>query len=395
MSEHNDFIIENGTLIGLNPVLHIPEGVTHLNLPRSNELWSCNFIKTVEIPASLCDFDVRKFNSLNVKFIVHPENKVYRNDDQGNLWNKNGTILRYVESSADKKQIMVDAEYVGDWAFECNSFTSIRISEKVKGIGYGAFSDSYHLKRVYFPPTLALPVDPDDGWDAMFIGEYMENSCNVAPSGLVIGGTKGSSAEQFAEKIDREFREVAENEEAINAFLAESRDDVYYIKRDEEVDSTINCWMNMRGIIEVAVHPDSEHYKTKNGILYSKDGKTLVWYPKGRRDENFAVDGEVEVIGAHVFWECCGIKNLSLGNVVEIGEKAFAFSAFDRIHLPKSLSKIAPDAFVGCNPMPYFAVDPENPTYHAVDGVLYDKNGVVILDYVERRHADIDDALPF
>lgn len=229
MREQNDFIIENGTLLGLNPVLAIPEGMTHLNLPRSNELWSCTFVKTVEIPASLCDFDVRRFNSLKIKFIVHPENKVYYNDEYGNLWNKNGTLLRYVESSADKKQITVDAEYVGDWAFEENYFTSIRISEKVKGIGYGAFSDSYGLERVYFPPTLELNTEPDGDGKAMFIGEYMEDLFDVAPPGLVIGGTKGSSAERFAKLIGQEFCEVAENEEAITAFLAETEKPAKYI----------------------------------------------------------------------------------------------------------------------------------------------------------------------
>ena len=44
------------------------------------------------------------------------------------------------------------------------------------------------------------------------------------------------------------------------------------------------------------VHPENQHFKSVDGVVYSKDGKTLVRYPNARTKEYFAIPEDVEVI---------------------------------------------------------------------------------------------------
>ena len=47
------------------------------------------------------------------------------------------------------------------------------------------------------------------------------------------------------------------------------------------------------------VHPENQHFKSVDGVVYSKDGKTLVRYPNARTKEYFAIPEDVEVVLDH------------------------------------------------------------------------------------------------
>lgn len=82
-------------------------------------------------------------------------------------------------------------------------------------------------------------------------------------------------------------------------------------------------------------------YRTVDGVLYSRDLRTLVAYPAGRNAANVIVPDGVEVIGPHAFDHASGIRKLVLpASVKRIGDEAFAnMAALEELHLSRGLSE--------------------------------------------------------
>ncbi len=75
---------------------------------------------------------------------------------------------------------------------------------------------------------------------------------------------------------------------------------------------------------EFEVDPENPYFKAEDGVLLSKDGKTLYRCPSAKRGGTYKIPDGVEVVE----------------------EKAFAFCGFERIELPESLRTIKKQAFL-------------------------------------------------
>lgn len=103
-------------------------------------------------------------------------------------------------------------------------------------------------------------------------------------------------------------------------------------------------------LTNIYVDPKNETYCSDNGIVYSKDKKTLVYYPAGRTDETFAVSDGVEILDYDSFNSCHYIKNITIpDSVVTINLGAFRnCDSLADITIPKSVTKIESSAFYDC-----------------------------------------------
>ena len=75
------------------------------------------------------------------------------------------------------------------------------------------------------------------------------------------------------------------------------------------------------------VHEDNPYFTSIDGVLYTKDLKTLVLYPMGKIDGKVVISENVETISSKVFTYCIHLKE---------------------IEIPRSLKKIEDGAFMGC-----------------------------------------------
>ena len=64
-------------------------------------------------------------------------------------------------------------------------------------------------------------------------------------------------------------------------------------------------------------------FKTDNGVLYSKDGKTLLVYPKNKLDKRFTVPDTVTEIAYRAFYGAKNLQNITISGVVTIRDNAF------------------------------------------------------------------------
>lgn len=117
-------------------------------------------------------------------------------------------------------------------------------------------------------------------------------------------------------------------------------------------------------IESIFVDSDNKYFLDKDGILYSKDGKTLVSFPPARKSFEIACLDGVEIIGDGAFSCCDCIKDLvlpdsttSIGNyafesceqlnsvyipdsVAYIGKAVFAYSSVKTVHLSKNIKSL-------------------------------------------------------
>lgn len=98
-------------------------------------------------------------------------------------------------------------------------------------------------------------------------------------------------------------------------------------------------------LTEIKVVEENTVYTSIDGVLFSKDKKTLCCYPPGRSGIYTVPDG-VTVIGDNAFSVCRKLTTVMLPNGVHsIGEKAFFGSSLSDISIPKSVSFTGSNAF--------------------------------------------------
>lgn len=103
-------------------------------------------------------------------------------------------------------------------------------------------------------------------------------------------------------------------------------------------------------ICDVEVAEDNAHYISSNGVLYTKDGKTLVYYPYAKSRDSYNVNNGVEHIGDRAFYSCGTIKELILPNSIKtVGTCSFSFCEnLESINLPEGIREIKAYAFSDC-----------------------------------------------
>ncbi len=122
----------------------------------------------------------------------------------------------------------------------------------------------------------------------------------------------------------------------------------YKISADEDLNpSDFDSMIEVSAII---VDENNKKFSSIDGILYSKDKKTLIKCPRGYMGEVNIPDG-VEVIHSQSFYCCDNITEITIPNSVkEIGDNAFyRCSSLKRVYMPKNVELIGVNIFDRCN----------------------------------------------
>lgn len=107
-------------------------------------------------------------------------------------------------------------------------------------------------------------------------------------------------------------------------------------------------------LVEFAVSDENEYFTAVDGILYTKDMKTLVYCPPAKeyKDGVFKVPDGVETIRTKAFYKCDKIKEIVIPDSVKsIEEKSFhKCTALEKVTLSESsnLEFIGKDCFAYC-----------------------------------------------
>ncbi len=120
-------------------------------------------------------------------------------------------------------------------------------------------------------------------------------------------------------------------------------------------------------LIAINVSPDNPCYQSIDGVLFTKDGKTLQRYPAGRSGA-YRIPNGVTSIGEWDFDDCRELTE---------------------IEIPSSVTEINDYAFRDCSHLTAINVSSDNPCYRSIDGVLFTKDGKTLLDYPADKSGDM------
>lgn len=109
----------------------------------------------------------------------------------------------------------------------------------------------------------------------------------------------------------------------------------------------LSCYADLKTI---TVDKDNPAYSSEKGVLYSKDGRTLLFYPRGREDQLFYVPGTVTDIGEGAFAGAEHLMGVMIPQSVRsIGAKAFiGAERLKSVNIPDAVERIEYATFFGC-----------------------------------------------
>jgi len=119
----------------------------------------------------------------------------------------------------------------------------------------------------------------------------------------------------------------------------------------ESVTTIGECaFCDCESLKEIKVAEGNKNYKSVDGNLYSKDGKTLLQYAIGKENTSFVIPDSVTTIGERAFQACSSLTSITIpDSVTTIGNYAFrGCSGLTSITIPNSVTTIGAGAFYDC-----------------------------------------------
>ena len=279
-------VIENGLFYGCSSLtsINIPDGVTSIgdyafsycdNLTSINipdgvtcigdyAFRGCAKLQAVELPENLMSFGEFVFEGC-VNFTTTEWNN---GQYIGTAKNPYMILSAIIDKSCQSQEIHADTKIIGYETFKgCRNLRSIIIPNSVTSIGDDAFSECHRLASV------------EIGNSVISIGENAFRGCMNLTS-VIIGDGVTSIGE--------------------NAFYG--------------------C-----GITSFTVGENNTVYQSIDGNVYTKDGKTLLYYAIGKTEATFIIPDGVERIADGALDGCNSLAEITIpDSVISIG--AFAFN---------------------------------------------------------------------
>ena len=173
--------------------------------------------------------------------------------------------------------------------------------------------------------------------------------------------------------------------------------------QDLPTSAEANGFTSAANLTAIKVDAGNANFKDEDGVVLTKDGKTLVAYPFSRRGvpdphyngpvstmhagEVYTIPNSVETIAKGAFAQVQHITAVKLNNVKKISAGAFySVRNLRNVELGPSVETIEDGAITGSPDFTRFAVDDNNPNYTAdAEGIIYTKNKEELVLYPSGR----------
>ncbi len=248
-------------------------------------------------------------------------------------------------------------EEISESAFSSSAITTIAIPDSVQKIGVNAFNGCESLQKVsigtgvktigksaFWSNTSLREVSIADGSTLETVGELAFQWCGNLASVNLPAGVKTIEKQAFASCTSLQSNGLGQDSQLENlgdgAFSSTRITGFYFPASLTTVGSRpFDSCSNLNAF---AADENNSVYQTKDGVLFSKDGKQLVQYPASRNASSYEVPSGVESIGAYAFQGTASrLHEVTIGNdVAEVGGYAFQKSGVESVRFGNSVKTI-------------------------------------------------------
>lgn len=338
----------------------IPDSVTSIG----NSSFSCCFdLQSIVIPDSVTDIGDRAFFSDNLTNVVLGANLTQIGDNAFSwcCYLQSIVIPNSVTSigagafgvcwKLHSLMIPDSVTTIGEAAFlNCTGLTAIAISQNITNIENSVFFGCSSLRNIRIPDNVAR------------IGACSFSGCSELTNVVLGTGTTSIDAEAFS-SCGLATVTISSNVMSIG-------------------DGAFHSCTNLMGI---EVDEANGFYCSSNGILYDKTLTILVQYPAGKAGA-FSVPAGVTNIAPHAFESCRELPEVTIpDSVVGIGSHAFNHSGLTNVLLSRNIESLGTGAFRSCSYLCQFVVEPGNSFYSSLDGVLYNWESTVLIQFPDGK----------
>ena len=298
----------------------IPKGVTSITYLA----FCCTGLTSVNIPNSVTSIDIAAFyECTSLTSVVIPDCMTEICEEI--FW---GCISLTSVTIPDSVTI------IGDEAFyNCSSLTSVTIPDNVTSIGFAAFEGCENLTSVAIPDGVTYIGDwafaycdnlqyneYDDAYYLgsnnnpylLFVGVKDTNitSCTIHSKTRIIGCYAFGYSSLTSITIPDGVIQIG-----TGAFY-----ECTSLTSITIPDSVTNIGFeafSCKSLTNIEVDTNNQYYKSIDGNLYTKDGKTLVQYARGKADISFIIPDSVISIGDWAFAYCTNLTSITFNGSVE------------------------------------------------------------------------------
>ena len=130
----------------------------------------------------------------------------------------------------------------------------------------------------------------------------------------------------------------------------------------------------------ITVDTANPNYSSLDGVLFNETQTGLIQCPGGKTG-SYLIPASVTSIGAHAFYYCTRLTSVTIPNsVIGIGTRAFySCAGLITLTIPESVTSIESAAFAACTSLTEIAVDPANPNFSSLSGVMFNKAQTILI----------------
>lgn len=242
----------------------------------------------------------------------------------------------------------------------CESLQSVVIPNSVTGLGHRAFLGCKSLKSIIIPTSVTgigqLAFADCDAMTSAFIpnsitamGYNLFAHCKSLSSVTLQDGLECIGYGAFSICASLTSISIPDSVTKIEttAFCGSALKSIHISSHVEAIDARALSFCENLGFIDVA--PDNPNYKDIDGVLFSKDGKTLIQCPSKRFSHYTVPEGTTE-IGEYAFQNNLLIQSIvGLSSVTTIGRQAFfGCSSLAEVTGFSNVTVVQRDAFYSC-----------------------------------------------
>jgi len=237
--------------------------------------------------------------------------------------------------------------YLGSSAFKgCSKLTSIRIPDGVTILRNNIFDGCSELTSIEIPNSVTI------------ISKYAFSGCSNLTSIHIPDGVTTIDEYTFKNCSSLTSIEIPNSVTRISQYAfryCSSLSSLYIPASLTRLD--YRAFDGCKVLQSITVDKENETFMDIDGVMFSKSGDNIHFYPAGRPETEYVIPDEVTTINSGVFLESRLVSIILPDNLKRISGNAFLHCReLTSLHIPDGVTSIGGNAFNGCSKLTSIAI---------------------------------------